>query len=263
MARYPQATWHPMSGGAGAFLGGPFRIVLHTTEGSSVQGALAALKSAKSDSHFVAGDDGIVQLIDTSESARSLQNAAGGVQTNRLSAIQIEMVGDAARRKSMAMLSHVRRLCRWIEREHGVPHAWPAGLPMPMTYAEAQRKTARPISVWSSQGGYYGHSQVPENSHWDPALAPDEVSFLMADEALQPPVEVISPPLAPTRLHVVGIAADDFLNLRAGPSADAADIGDLPLGQILDRLSVEGDWSEVRTPLKFHGWVRSKYVQVV
>ncbi|EHK67647.1 hypothetical protein KYC_04137, partial [Achromobacter arsenitoxydans SY8] len=33
MARCPFATWRPISGSSGPHLGGPFKIVHHTTEG--------------------------------------------------------------------------------------------------------------------------------------------------------------------------------------------------------------------------------------
>lgn len=194
MARYPGARWNPLGSGAGAFTSGPFKIVLHTTEGSTLAGALAALGSAHSESHFVVDDKEVVQLIDTSEASRSLRNAPGGVQTNKDSAIQIEMVGFAAKPKNRAMLANTKKLLRWIEKTHGVPRVWPAG-PMPMSYAESMKPGRRPADVWDTKGGYYGHSQVPENEHWDPALTPEEMTFLMSDLGEAPkPMPTISPP---------------------------------------------------------------------
>ena len=40
MAICPFAVWHPITGPSGAYSGGPFKIVHHTTEGSTAQGAV-------------------------------------------------------------------------------------------------------------------------------------------------------------------------------------------------------------------------------
>jgi hypothetical protein len=34
--------------------------------------------------------------------------------------------------------------------------------------------------TWKTRGGHYGHSQVPNNVHWDPGYTADEVEFLMS-----------------------------------------------------------------------------------
>src|SRR5215210_3512071 len=102
MARFPAAEWKPISGSSGSFTGGPFKIVHHTTEGSSAAGAFSAFQSHRSDPHFTVDEQKIYQHIDTSMAARALKNPAGGVQTNRDSAIQIEVVGFAHRPKTKA-----------------------------------------------------------------------------------------------------------------------------------------------------------------
>jgi hypothetical protein len=95
VARCPFAIWRPISGSSGAHVGGPFKIVHHTTEGSSAEGAMGAFRSNRSDPHFTVDAVNIFQHIDTAEGARALRNQAGGVQTNRDSAVQIELVGFA------------------------------------------------------------------------------------------------------------------------------------------------------------------------
>ena len=52
VAQCPFATFEEISGAVGPFAGGPFKIVHHTTEGSTYAGAKAAYKAAKSDPHF-------------------------------------------------------------------------------------------------------------------------------------------------------------------------------------------------------------------
>lgn len=192
MPIFPGAIWRPISGPSGAPLGGPAKIVHHTTEGSSASGAFAAYAANRSDPHFTVDATTIWQHIDTAQSARALRNAAGGVQTNRDGAIQIEIVGFAHRPKTRATLVNVARLCRWIEAVHGVPRVWPNGYPRPATPAGTDPGGhTRTAAVWDRRGGHYGHSQVPENTHWDPAFTRAEVDFLMAwtgAESLDAPV---------------------------------------------------------------------------
>jgi hypothetical protein len=182
MPRCPFATWKPISGSSGSFTSGPFKIVHHTTEGSTAQGAFNAFRANRSDPHFTVDSTNIFQHIDTSEAGRALRNGSGGVQTNRDSAIQIEVVGFAHRPKTRATLDNVRKLCRWIEMTHNIPRVWPNGFPKPATASGRDPGGHnRNAANWESKAGHYGHSCVPENTHWDPAYAKREVEFLMDD----------------------------------------------------------------------------------
>ncbi len=180
MARCPFATWRPISGSSGPHLGGPYKIVHHTTEGSSAAGALAAFAKNRSDPHFTVDGKSIYQHIDTAEAAKALRNDPGGVQTNRDSAVQIELVGFAHLPKDPAALTNLARLCRWIEATHGVPAVWPAGLPKPAVNGKDPGGHNRNAQIWDTQGGHYGHCHVPENTHWDPAYSAAEADFILA-----------------------------------------------------------------------------------
>jgi len=183
MAKCPFAEQKPISGTSGAYVAGPFRIVHHTTEGSSAAGAMAAYQAKRADPHFTVEGANIFQHIDTGTAARALRNADGGVQTNRHSAIQIEVVGFAGKAKSRMTLTSLARLCRWIEKTHDVPRNWPSGPPKPATAAGGDPGGHnRSAVIWAGKGGHYGHSQVPENTHWDPAYSKVEADFLMAAE---------------------------------------------------------------------------------
>lgn len=179
MARCPFATWTPLSGPVGSFVGGPFRIVHHTTEGSSASGAIAAFRAHRSDPHFTVDQTTIYQHIDTGLAARALRNLQGGVETNRLSAVQIEVVGTAGRPKPRATLENVARLCRWLEKTHGIPSVWPSGPPKPAVNGQDPGGHNRSAQNWVAHGGHYGHCHVPENIHWDPAYTADEATFVM------------------------------------------------------------------------------------
>lgn len=181
MSRCPFAVWKPLSGSSGSYLGGPFKIVHHTTEGATAQGAFDAFRSHRSDPHFTVDASNIYQHIDTASAARALRNPSGGVETNRDSAVQIEVVGFAHRPKTRATLENVRKLCRWIEAEHDVPKVWPNGPPKPPENGEDPGGHNRNAEVWNTKAGHYGHSNVPENTHWDPAYLKVEADFLMSE----------------------------------------------------------------------------------
>ncbi len=180
MAHCPFATWYPISGSSGAHRGGPYKIVHHTTEGATADGALKTFRIKRADPHFTVDATTIYQHIDTAEGARALRNDAGGVQTNRDSAVQIELVGFAHLAKDPKALANVARLCRWIEQTHGVPRVWPNGLPRPAKNGKDPGGHNRDATTWDTQAGHYGHCHVPENTHWDPGFTADEVTFLMA-----------------------------------------------------------------------------------
>ena len=182
MPRCPFAQWKPISGSSGAHVGGPFKIVHHTTEGSTASGAMQAFAANRSDPHFTVDRTQIYQHIDTNEGARALRNAPGGVQTNRDSAVQIELVGFAHLPKDPQALQNLARLCRWIEQVHDVPREWPAGFPRPAKNGKDPGGHLRDARLWDTRSGHYGHCHVPENTHWDPAYSAAEARFLMEAE---------------------------------------------------------------------------------
>lgn len=180
MARCPFANQTVKGRSPGPFNSGPWKIVLHTTEGSTAAGAFAAYRSKRVWPHFTVEESRIWQHIDTGVSASAILNRAGGVETNRSHAIQIELVAFAGLRKDPETLASTARLGRWIEETHGVARRWPAGRPQ---WQGAAHNRSR--SLWTTQGGWYGHSQVPENTHWDPGyLSDEELETLMAERAV-------------------------------------------------------------------------------
>ena len=101
------------------------------------------------------------------------------MQTNRDSAIQIELVGFAGSRKNVPALTNLARLLRWLETQHTVPQVWPCGPPRTHKNGKDPGGHNRDAAIWESTSGHYGHSQVPENVHWDPAYDSVELDFLM------------------------------------------------------------------------------------
>lgn len=193
---YPNASKIPGNSG-GAYTGGPFKGVLHTTEGASASGAISAYRGANSWPHFTVDRDGkVYQHVGIDVAARALRNQSGGVQTNRDSAIQIEVVGWASKPTwPLVQIEALRRLMRWVEAQTGIKPEGPVfgsseqyGLRNPLEFSP---------SSWDTFNGWCGHQHVPENSHWDPGAI--DLKTLLP-EVMIPVVPVVNAP-------VVGIAA--------------------------------------------------------
>lgn len=167
--------WHPDARRVGVVSGigelvGPHRIVWHTTEGYGLP------TYSGSNPHFTLDPQSgtLYQHQDVRQGARALVNAAGGVETNRRGAIQIELIGFAAQSPNWSdqAYEHIADLARWIEAHCGVKReatvkfgAYPNALPPRMS-----------ASQWNSYNGHCGHQHVPENEHGDPrGLRIDEV----------------------------------------------------------------------------------------
>lgn len=178
MAICPFAVQRPITGASGVFTTGPFRIIHHTTEGWTAAGAFDAFARGRSDPHFTVDANVVYQHIDTALAARSLKNLQGGVETNKASAIQIELVGFAGAPKDTSALTLVARLCRWLEAVHTIPVTWPNGYPRPSLNGADLGNHNRDVQTWNTAGGHYGHSQTPENTHWDPGYTKAECDFV-------------------------------------------------------------------------------------
>lgn len=158
----------------------PFRIVHHVTESDTALGAIATFKGDKRPyPHFTVDQNLVYQHTSIKAPARALANLSGGVETNRLNAIQIEVVGYSGQPKNKLTLANVARLCRWIEEQWNIERIWPAGLPNPPTATGGDPgHHNRDPNIWTQQGGHYGHCHLPENTHWDPAYTKIEADFV-------------------------------------------------------------------------------------
>ncbi|WP_460071062.1 hypothetical protein [Streptomyces sp. YKOK-I1] len=161
--------------------------VLHTTEGPTLPsyngGAVAPNLTAVPD--FAAKRLRWYQHFDIDRSSRALVNLSGGVQTNTLNVVQVELVGTcdpATHKKWLAAgtahiywpeapdwaLRDVAAFLSWVHANHGVPltgpESWPA---YPSSYGSGggQRMT---FAEWNAFKGVCGHMHVPENVHGDP-----------------------------------------------------------------------------------------------
>jgi len=201
MAQFPRATWVPFPG-IGRYTEGPFKIIHHTTEGSTAAGAIATYRQTGSYPHFTVDRDKVYQHVDTDHAVTALAHPSGTVETNRSHAVQIELVGFAGRPKDRDALRLMIELCRWLEETHGVPRVWPNGLPNPPRHGSDPGNHNRNERNWRTKGGHYGHSQVPVNSHWDPAYTAGEAN-------------IVVPPAVPEAAHEPAVAGASMLAEKA------------------------------------------------
>jgi hypothetical protein len=165
------ALWHPDakrvvipgSPGLTPATGHP-KIVLHTTEGSTIEGAESAYRaSGGSAPHFTISPRALHQHIPVNLSAYSLEHPAGTPQTNRAGlVVQIEQVGFAANTDSWpdSYYDRVGELCQWIHAQTGVPlHTHGVDFTNPVRVDE---------DAWEDYSGVCGHVHVPNNHHTDP-----------------------------------------------------------------------------------------------
>ncbi|MFG3014310.1 N-acetylmuramoyl-L-alanine amidase [Streptomyces cinerochromogenes] len=163
---------------AGDTMPHPNVIVLHTTEGSTWPdyngGAVAP-------TFTVLADGSVRQHFYANESARALVNAAGGVQTNTLNAVQIELVGTCSKGgpgvfwpgATDAQLAGLAKLVKWLTSTYPIPLKSTAKpwLPYPTSYGSRSGQRMN-FDEWESFAGICGHQHVPENDHGDPGAFP-------------------------------------------------------------------------------------------
>lgn len=110
------------------------------------------------------------QFLPANSRALSVEDHAGGTRTNRAGSVvlQIEALFFPFCQVDGKVYEHLSdtpgngwtELHTWI-KSWGVPDAWPMGRPVNFN-------SSRSESIWERQGGWYGHNQVPENTHQDP-----------------------------------------------------------------------------------------------
>lgn len=161
--------------GGGSYVGDdPWRITLHTTEGSSIAGAVAAYEKHGVPPHGTVDPRTRrrVQHIPLNRSAYALKNIGGGVETNRIHNVQFEIVWFA---KDGPLMPD--DMLRWLGEEVIAPvrALVPVSLVCPQfvgpesgTIASASARQRFTHDAWRRFNGVCGHQHVPENDHWDP-----------------------------------------------------------------------------------------------
>ncbi len=170
----------------------PRRLVLHTTEGAGTVEDLARYYQQSTFWPNLTADVSgrvLAQHIPFSRAGRALTNAAGGEETNRAGAVQVEIIGwsaDAPRRPAsmvMPLLSDAQ--VDWLGGQLAplfdmLPIARRAlsFAPYPASYG-LHNGVRMSGQQWREFSGVCGHQHVPENDHGDPG-AFDVARFLEA-----------------------------------------------------------------------------------
>lgn len=159
----------------------------HTTEGSSIAGAIGAYRANNTWPHLTwnprTGE--LVQHLPLSMAARALRNNPGGVETNRHGVIQVEVVAFAREPFTGLPQSTIAipslpglAVLRAAWRELGIPEVFPAG---PPPAYPPKGVVVRSVDTWVNQAGHFGHCHVPENNHGDPGAI--DVSVIFYDDS--------------------------------------------------------------------------------
>lgn len=192
------SSWYPKASKVQNFSGRypgskmkPNVIVVHSTEGMTWpgynSGATAPTFTVKP--NFRQQTIEVRQHFPADTSARALENRPGGVQTNTLNAIQIELIGtcDPATHKRWGQAQHIYMpeapdwylkaltdLFNWIHDTYNAvplkdaaPRGWKA---YPSSYGNSKARLTG--KEWENAYGILGHQHVPENSHGDPGNFP-------------------------------------------------------------------------------------------
>lgn len=165
-----------ISPGSGPMLdSAAWKLLLHTTEGSTIQGALAALDEHRSWPHLVFDPSTahLVQCIPFNDAARALKSGGTAGRTNAARVIQIEVVGFAAATPHWStplndnLGNLIARLSRTIPFD---PHfRLPFyGQDAGFTVASDRARQRLTFPQWYAYGAICGHQHAPANNHWDP-----------------------------------------------------------------------------------------------
>lgn len=205
----------------GSMVGGPRKVVWHTTENDPAKtravDVASYLQRTGNTVHLVwhplTGE--MVQMIPANLAGRGLENLAGGVQTNRggTYVIQIEVVGRASQPFTDGPCVGLDAIQSWLT-SLGVPAVW-SGTP------------DRSRVNWA-KGGHFGHSDVPENAHWDPGKV-DKTK--LANTTKPPEVDM---PLTEQEINTIAVKAAEQVWQRFT-------INGLSLQQALGRMLAQAD----------------------
>lgn len=172
--------WERIEGNdAGTWAPGPRhpKLVLHTTEGGSIDGAVRAYRAKNAWPHVTVDPRrrNRAQHVPFNRPARALRNRPGGVELGRAPiVIQVEIVAYAANAHQLPAAD-----LDWLGTDVVGPLCRVAGIPMRTDvtfYGESAgwvlaSETARQRlsgPAWLHLEGLVGHQHAPENTHWDP-----------------------------------------------------------------------------------------------
>lgn len=196
-------------------------ICLHTTEGftwpSYSGGAVAPHLTVLP--NIAAKTVSVRQHYPADKSSRALVNLTGGVETNTLNVLQIELIGtcDYSKRSTWLgktagvdyiywpdapdwLLAAIAPIFKWLDAEwpdfklvDATPRGW---VKYPDSYGISARQRMT-FAEWENAYGIFGHQHVPENAHGDPGNFPIArlVEIAKAGSTTPAPTPIPAPPV--------------------------------------------------------------------
>lgn len=169
----------PRPHGKPYFLNGHTQIgVLHTTEGTTVDGAWSTLSAASSAPHFITGQQRIVQCRPVNVQGAALRSGNGNT-ANVHAQIQIEMVGKSKETLWMPgpgtldpTVAVMAYCAKFLGIPLRIPNNWPddvSDMKKPWA-ANNRRRKAAANGLWPMEKGWWMHMEVPFQGptwHWD------------------------------------------------------------------------------------------------
>lgn len=174
-------------------------VAWHTTEGTSVPtysgGAQAPNLTVSPD--FKNKKLVWYQHFDIDRSSRALMNLTGGVQTNTLNVVQVEIVGTCDPKThakwTKAGYDHLysadlpqwaidglAEFAQWLYKNHKVPLTENVTFKAYDASYGASNGVRMSGAKWETYTGHCGHQHVPENLHGDPGAFPIDVILAKA-----------------------------------------------------------------------------------
>ena len=151
------------------FLPLPWRGVLHTTEGNTLDDAVASFRDTNFWPHFTIEPNTlrVDQHLPLTIGARSLSDRA--TPENAAHCIQIEIVGRAAETPSWApeQLAFIRDVTRRIEDLVPIPRQSGRRF-LDLAGVNGNPGNRMSVDDWKAFSGWCGHQHVPGETHWDP-----------------------------------------------------------------------------------------------
>lgn len=165
--------------GSGSYTSPLDKATLHSTEGGSIEGAIAAYRQHSSWPHktvdYRKGRRRVALHVDLAQAARALRNTATPGETNRDGTIQYELVGNAA-----SILSQYDE-ADWLAlgadvigpdcRRMGIPLICSVTMPTyppPNGERLGRESTRLTRAEMDRTTGLVAHANWPENTHGDP-----------------------------------------------------------------------------------------------
>lgn len=215
---------------------GSRKLLFHSTEGSTIEGAVAAYRANNSWPHLTVDCPRrrVVQHLDLTLAARSLRNTPGGAdETNRDGTVlvQIELVGHAATPTDLGSPEDlvwfgqevVRPICRGLAIPIATGVRW-VSYPASYGTGAAQRLS---VAAWDAYSGILGHQHAPDNSHGDPGSIDIAWIIRAATEEDDMTIDELLKALrkGPVRDEFKEIATGAGLDALRRPSEDRPDRG--------------------------------------